>query len=209
MNLISNFKKVFDYYKNTIFENNNWFRLTAAIFVFGIVTGLIISLFIPFIAEQALKNYASSIDTNIKPGFDLSVYVFTRNITITTVSSFLGIIFGLTSIFVTYINGIVLGVVFGYLPVRGFANPFQIFLLILPHGIFEYIGTFLAMSFGLRLGINWIVDKKGKSRKQIFVEDLKKLISIYPLVFLLLLLAALIEGTITIKVSCILGGLCN
>src|SRR3972149_5755583 len=100
MNLISNLKTVFDYYKNTILENKNCFSLT--------------------------------------------------------------------SIFVTYINGVVLGVVFGYIPARGFANPLQIFLLIVPHGIFEYLGTFLAMSFGLRLGINWILEKKGKSRWEVF-----------------------------------------
>ncbi len=209
MNLTPSLKKVFGYYKNTILVNKSWVLLTGVIFVCGVTTGLIISIFVPSFAEQALKNYASSIDKNVQPGLDLSSYVFVRNITITTVSSFLGAIFGLVPIFVTYINGMVLGVVFGYLPINALANPFQIFLLIVPHGIFEYLGTFLGMSFGLRLGINWILDKKDKSRREVFVEDLKKLISIYPLVFLLLVVAALVEGTVTIKISCFLGGLCK
>lgn len=209
MKLLILFGKIFRYYKKIISDNKNWFLFAAGILVCGAITGALVSFFIPTFGETTLSNYAQSIDPNIEIGWNLSWYVFKRNLLIVTISNLFGIVFGIIPFLVTYFNGLVLGIVLGYLPLKGSVNPIQLFVLIAPHGIFEYSATLLGMSFGLRLGINWMFDKKGKSRREVFVEDLKKLISIYPLVFLLLGVAAMIEGLVTIKVSCILGGLCD
>lgn len=202
-------RKVFNFYKKLIRENKNWLFLTAGIFVCGSFSGLIVSLLLPSFAEDTLRNYSASIDRNVPLGWQLSWYVFQRNLALTTISSFLGVVFGIVPIFVTYINGVVLGVVFGFVPIQGVINPLQLLLLLLPHGVFEYTGTLLGTSFGLRLGINWLLDKKGKSRKEIFVDDLKRLVIAYPLVFILLLVAALIEGLVTINIACFFGGICQ
>lgn len=201
-------KNWFSLYRDLIIESKKWLLFAILLLFAGALTGFLVTLYFPSFGEEALIGYASSIDQDIKPGLELTQYVFLRNFSIAALASILGAFFGLIPILVTYINGMVLGIVFGYLPIQGSASPWHILLLTAPHGIFEYAGTILAMGFGLKLGINWMFDKKGKSRKGIFLNDLKNLLKIYPLVFLLLAVAAIVEGLLTIPIACFFAGIC-
>lgn len=207
MRLLKLFAKVSTYYKKTIISNKKWLVFAAVILISGAFTGFLVTFLFPEMAEKSLSTYSKSIDKNIDPGWSLSWYVFNRNLWILTISNLLGIFLSIVPFLVTYINGFVLGVVLGYLPAKEIAHPLEILILILPHGIFEYAATLIMMSFGLRLGLNWIMAPKSLRLKTFFV-DIKKLLTVYPLGFLLLLLAALIEGMLTLKIACFIGGIC-
>jgi stage II sporulation protein M len=201
-------KKTYSFYRNLIDENKGWLLLTLVIFVSGALTGSLISFLVPSLAEETLRNYANSIETDISLGWDLTSYVLQRNLTITTVAGLLGAVFGLIPSFVTYINGLVLGVVLTFFSTSEQVSLVQLLFLIVPHGVFEYVGVFLVMSFSLKWGLHWVFPKNRGRRQRTFLEDLKKLASIYPLALFLLVLAAIIEGTVTPAIACFVIGVC-
>jgi len=67
---------------------------------------------------------------------------------------------------------------------------------IFPHGVIELPAVIIANAWGLKLGLGWIKQPKGKKRKFIW-STLKEGVYISLGVALLLLIAAIIEGTLT------------
>ena len=126
------------------------------------------------------------------------IFIFLNNLRVVAIAGILSFItFGVFSEIVIYVNGIIVGVVvalFSYLPnVSGF----WIFVTgILPHGIFEILALILSLSFAHRLSPT----KKGVSE---FIPYLRSYIIVIPL----LLIAAIIEITITPRIMTIPGGI--
>ncbi|HSX57887.1 MAG TPA: stage II sporulation protein M [Candidatus Saccharimonadales bacterium] len=202
-------KTIFLYYKKIIFEARFWFLSLGIIFLLGLFVGIIVSVTIPSLSTKILKSYSSSVNFNAEEGLSLSLFIFKKNLGIVTLGSFLGFFFGALPALVANLNGFLLGIVLGFGEIYSKVNPWQLFLLLFPHGIFEYAGTFLGLTFGFRWGLGWVVRKANVSRKAVFVNDLKELLAIFPLVVLLLGIAALIEGNLTGKIACILASACR
>lgn len=126
------------------------------------------------------------------------IFIFLNNLRVVAIAGILSFItFGVFSEIVVYVNGIIVGIVvalFSYLPnVSGF----KIFVTgILPHGVFEISALILSLSFAHRLSPT----RKGVSE---FIPYLRSYIIVIPL----LLIAAIIEITITPRIMAIPGGI--
>lgn len=199
--------KTFHYYKDLIWVNRTWFLIITVVFVLSAIWGVLTSLFIPSIAEEVLGSYARSIKPDLKEGWDSAWYIYQRNLLISSAAAIFSFFFGIAALFVTFINGFLLGLLFGYPKIYSVLNPGYLIALIVPHGIFEYFATFLALAFGLRLGINWMLAPQGK-RVGTFLANLKELFFILILTSLVLFFAALVEGYLTKMIADCLFGKC-
>ncbi len=201
-------KNILVFYKNLIWEARFWILALLCIFGLGVLCGLTISLTTPNFSKLLLKNYAESVDFGVS-GFNLSWIIFERNFGIVVFASFFGAILGIVPTLITVVNGLLLGVVLGFRDIYQSVNPWQLLWLLLPHGIFEYSATFLGLAFGLRLGLNWLISRNVQNRREIFKADFKKLLLILPIITLLLFIAALIEGILTLPIACLIAGVCR
>ena len=100
----------------------------------------------------------------------------------------LGILFGIFPIFVTVMNGYILG----FVSEMSVSNSGVSSLLsLLPHGIFELPAIFISLAMGLKLG-TWAFKK---DKNKFLREDLVRILKIFLLVIIpLLIIAAIIEG---------------
>ncbi len=194
------------YYKNLIIGNRKWFFAITILFLLSAMVGVLVSVFNSSFSENILESYARSIKPDLKEGWDSTLFIYQRNLTITLVASVFSFFFGLSALFVTFINGLLLGLIFGYPKIYTLANPVYLVALIVPHGIFEYFATFLSMAFGLRFGINWTLTANQGKRRQTFFRNFRELLSVLLLASIILFGAALIEGFLTKKIAdCIVG----
>jgi len=182
-------------------------------FLISLFLGFFIALFIKeFLVNQGfvssdiliklipkLREYLEPILKFMKKSLvEKIIFIFLNNLRVVAIAGILSFItFGVFSEIVIYVNGIIVGVVvalFSYLPnVSGF----WIFVTgILPHGIFEILALILSLSFAHRLSPT----KKGVSE---FLPYLRSYIVVIPL----LLIAAIIEITITPRIMTIPGGI--
>ncbi len=200
--------KLISYYKKLIFENRRWVYIILLIFTIGVCSGLFIAKSDPEATKKIIKTYADSIDKSLTPGFDQAKFIFERNVFVVGVSMITSIFLGFTSIFVTFINGTILGLFVGFGEIYTRITPWQLFLLLFPHGVFEYLGIFLGLSFGLRLGLNWLLKVNKGQRLKVLKRNIKESLAILVLVIFILGLAAFIEGYLTAPIACWFGGLC-
>jgi len=182
-------------------------------FLISLFLGFFIALFIKeFLVNQGfvssdiliklipkLREYLEPILKFMKKSLvEKIIFIFLNNLRVVAIAGILSFItFGVFSEIVIYVNGIIVGVVvalFSYLPnVSGF----WIFVTgILPHGIFEILALILSLSFAHHLSPT----KKGISE---FLPYLRSYIVVIPL----LLIAAIIEITITPRIMTIPGGI--
>lgn len=201
-------RKILSLYKKLISENRRWLYLVVAIFGFGFLSGLITSQTNPLITKSIIASYSQSIDKNLSYGLDQALFIAERNIFILLFTMVSSLFFGVTGFFVTYVNGAILGLFVGFSEIYQKINPWQFFWLLLPHGIVEYSASFLGLAFGLRLGLNWALERSRGKRFQVFLLNLKETFIILILVVLLLLLAAFIEGYLTQIIACTISGIC-
>lgn len=197
------------YYKRLIVKSKLWLFFTASLVLGGILTGLVISLFFPEQGAKLLQEYAKSLDSNLSPGLFSALYILQRNLLVSLISIFSGLVFGLVPAFIAYTNGLFLGSLLGLKQVYLVLNPWQLFLLLAPHGFVEYTATILAWGFGIRLGINWLLPVSSGQRFKVFRTNFLEACTIFFLALILLIIAALIEGILTERIACFLGGVCR
>lgn len=200
--------KIFNYYKKLIFENRRWLYVILIIFAVGVVLGLFTAQTNPEITKKIIAQYAESIDKSLKPGWEVTKAIFTRNVFVVAVATLTSLILGFSSVFVVFINGTILGLFIGFGEMYSKITPWQLFLLLFPHGIFEYVGIFLGLSFSLRLGLNWLRKASKGKRLIVLKTNIKETAAILILTIIILGLAAIIEGFLTVNIACLFGGLC-
>lgn len=201
-------QRIFNYYKNLIYESRKWIYFTLMIFLLGFVWGVIISSTYSQLTRQIFGQYSSSLNLASKSNLETSIFIFNRNFSILATSTFGAFFFGVSAFVVTFANGLILGSIVSWPEIYKVINPLQLLLLLLPHGIFEYPALFLGLSFGLRLGLNWIF-AKNQRRLSVFLKNLKETMAIFVLVSLLLVVAAFIEGFLTEIIACKLSFICR
>lgn len=92
-------------------------------------------------------------------------------------------------------NGLGVGMLLGTFPAALYGK--TLLFGILPHGLFELFALFLAATLGMKIGYIWFVPLKGMTRLQSFLHVLREIRDALLLLFLLIALAAVIEGTLT------------
>jgi stage II sporulation protein M len=131
-----------------------------------------------------------------------------NNLKVVFFSMILGIFFGIPSLFIAYLNGMLIGIVGGMSAEQGISMS-QFFLGIIPHGIFEIPAFLLAAAIGVRIGL--LILPVLHPRRMTLVELLKPvfihIVMALKITIPLLLIAAIIEVTLTPElVRSIMGG---
>jgi uncharacterized membrane protein SpoIIM required for sporulation len=123
-----------------------------------------------------------------------AAHVWTNNVWVAAESLIFGILLGLPTLFVLFLNAANVGVDGGLMIGHGKGTLF--FALILPHGMLELSAVFLAAAAGLRLG--WrIIDPGPRTRTAALAEEGRSTITIALGLIIVLLVSGIIEAFVT------------
>jgi len=186
-------------------EMKHYFIATVLVFAFSFYLGWANSdQFTSFLNNQlrGIKSISESLSGKENPQFWFFLVIFLNNAIKSILIVFLGLGYGILPLFMLIANGMILGYV---LSLQNQGNTFSIILKgIVPHGIIEIPVILIACAYGLKLGM--LVWKAGI---QLFVpvqlrtarSELSRVLRLTkPLavvIVVLLLIAAIIESTIT------------
>ncbi|PWV94370.1 stage II sporulation protein M [Paenibacillus cellulosilyticus] len=186
----------------------SYFGISAVLFLAGIVTGITATGFSDFLDQQlkGIKDLSDIINQSSNPTLMGIVVIFFNNAIKAGMIVYLGFLFGIYPVIFIVLNGMVIGyLMHKYYVAEGAATMFEVLVKgILPHGIIEIPLIIIASAYGLRSGniaIRWIGALfNGTKAKAMAQETERYVITTLPVVLgivLLLLVASLIESTIT------------
>jgi len=179
-----NYEKCLGYLK----EGKEYFLIIILIFLASFLLGYCFPVFFGELIEEFVKGLLER--TESMTFLQLLVFIFQNNLSTAFVGMLLGLAFGIFPLFLTFLNGYVLGFVSG--KVVG-AIGLSSLIRLVPHGIFELPALIIALGLGLRMGMFFLA-KPGKRKKQLFY-DLENSLRVFLFVVLpLLLIAAFIEA---------------
>ena len=124
----------------------------------------------------------------------MSAYIMTNNILVSLRAFVFGIFLGMGTLYVLFQNGAMLGAL--TFVVYRYADPWQFWALILPHGVIELTAIFIAGGAGLMLA-RGILMPGPYLRRHAVVREAKGAVGLLGGVVVLLVAAGLIEGFIT------------
>lgn len=181
-------------------SNSSWIKFVLVIFGVSFVGG-VITYYNPslnpfsFLIKDGLSSISELGEQVLNLDFWSRVWlIFKNNIMVTTIMLFGGIILGFLPLLIIAVNSLILGFVFALM----FSSPMTISLKILflltfiPHAIVELGTIIIVASFGLRIGLDYLVPNI-KNRAQTFYKNLRNAIVIYLFAIVFLILAAIIE----------------
>jgi stage II sporulation protein M len=186
----------------------SYFGISAVLFIAGIVAGITATGFSDFLEGQleGIKKLSDIVDQSSNPTLMAIVIIFLNNAIKAGMVIYIGFLFGIYPAIFMVLNGMVIGyLMHQYYVVNGASMMFEIlFKGILPHGIIEIPVIIIASAYGLRSGniaIRWIGCLfNGSKAKAMARETERYMIMTVPVllgIVILLLLASLIESTIT------------
>lgn len=184
---MKDFISIWESPKSTIVEARNYICFVIILFIVGIIYGHVKLQH----NEQFLEIFQNLLKSH-KAGsyFPFIIKIFLRNSIVAYVSIRFGILLGIFPVISSFFNGLMVGWLSTMLEK---ISGFQLFLMILPHGIFELSAMFIAWGIGLwRARLMFSPNFKAEAK-----ESLKKIHRVYVTVVLpLLFIAALVEGRI-------------
>jgi stage II sporulation protein M len=179
-------------------EKRPKYFIAVSFFVFFlfVLLGFLSALANPQGADLIAKSLTKALGfvKNFTPS-SIFLFIFFNNTIKTLLVMLLGMFFGVIPILFLMINGYILGIIAAVKINQGVV---KIIAGLLPHGIFELAGIFIACGYGLWLGYKfWRLVRYNESFKQYFIESL---INFVKIVLPLLLVAALIETFVTAQI---------
>jgi len=184
-------------------EMRLYFVAVVALFVIGIVLG-VNHFQEKLIVEQlrGIQEIANSIEGKDAKEFWLFIAIFKNNVIAMFMMVIFGLIFGIMPFFSSLLNGLILGYI-GDLSLQEVSFG-QFAKAIVPHGIFEIPALFIAAAYGLKLGAMTFrgvgaifMPKKRDAYKADYARLGGVLIPLAGVLLILLLVAAVIESTLT------------
>ena len=110
----------------------------------------------------------------------------------------LGVLGGVAPVLFVLVNGLLVGLIIGVLPLlQPSASPWDVFLSIAPHGIFELPAIFLAAAWGMKLGLAWLLPAAEGQRLETLKETGREAWIVLLVVLGLLAIAGAVEGNVT------------
>jgi len=131
---------------------------------------------------------------NIMPSSVLSIRIMANNIVVSLFAFALGALYGLGTIYIIALNGLMLGGVFAFTARYDMAG--RLFNFIIAHGVVELSVICLAGAAGIQLG-NALVHPGLKTRMAAFRDAVKNAGTLLPVVVVFLIGAGVIEGYIS------------
>ncbi|OGE81692.1 MAG: hypothetical protein A3H72_03915 [Candidatus Doudnabacteria bacterium RIFCSPLOWO2_02_FULL_48_8] len=189
-------KRLWDYYKNLLWENRGWFRAAG----WGLVIAFFLGMGLYYLNQDLLSAIIKVFEEKfgVEPAldFNLAWQIFIQNTAATAIALFLGILFGIAPFLIVGLNGVILGYVLAAIAAYE-DNLLNVFYYVvtglLPHGILEIPAFLLASAFGLKLGISWLSKGAAGQRQAALKKSFLEAAAIFPIVVVLLFLAALLE----------------
>jgi stage II sporulation protein M len=179
------------YYKDSweyIKESKNYIYFAAFIFLIFTILGFILPIFFVDIIKDQIANIINQ--TEGLDTLSLIGFIFLNNAKTSFLGLVLGILFGFIPIILAVINGYVLGFVSNYaVGEAGYTSLFRL----LPHGIFELPAVIIGLGLGTKLGMFFFSKDSNKEFMRRVWLSLKVFIFI---VVPLLVISAIIEGSL-------------
>lgn len=203
----SNFKGIITYFTTgfaqRLKENKNYIIVAFLIFMAGFILSYILvfndvqnaGFFLPEEYIQAADMDISESAWQEEQFFFLSSFVTINNIGVAIKAFVFSVTAGVFTIYVLFLNGALLGALTS-LVAQNSSNILNYLSLILPHGIIELSAIFISGGAGLRVGKSLLIPGQYK-RKDAFIKNAKEAVMLMPGVFLMLIMAGLIEGFLT------------
>lgn len=182
---------------------SKYYILAAAIiFGFGIYSGFSstdLDEMLAQMTQQVFGEIQEEISESDNPTQTSILLIFLNNVRAVFFMMILGIGIGLFPAFSMLLNGILVGFVLRIQQSAGLPLDELILKGLLPHGLFELPAIFIAAGYGLRLGIT-LVRRLFPSQRSI-VQDIRSIlksgIPLFGFLVVLLLVASIIESTLT------------
>ncbi|CAM4513070.1 stage II sporulation protein M [Paenibacillus typhae] len=147
---------------------------------------------------EGLSSISGKLMDSDNPEWSFFTFIFLNNSIKSVAVIFLGALFGFIPAFFLLINGAVIGYLIHLSVIQG-ADLFQLIVKgLLPHGIIEIPAIIIACAFGLQLGGKVIQSMSGRVRGSSWAEFMRQTVTASVWIVILLLLAAIIESTITL-----------
>jgi uncharacterized membrane protein SpoIIM required for sporulation len=204
----SGFSDIADYVKsdfaNKLREKRVYLWSAFGLFMLGVIVSCAMTLVDIEYAEIFLpKGYTEIITADFEPGVEaaeinsafLSAYIMTNNINVSVMAFAFGLLAGLGTVYVMFINGAIIGALGSLIFVRGVSMP-RFFALILPHGFLELAAIFISGACGLMIGKALLMPGDLK-RVDALIKAAKEAAFFIPGIVIMLVAAGLIEGFLT------------
>ncbi|MBY0011527.1 stage II sporulation protein M [Paenibacillus typhae] len=147
---------------------------------------------------EGLSSISGKLMDSDNPEWSFFTFIFLNNSIKSVAVIFLGALFGFIPAFFLLINGAVIGYLIHLSVIQG-ADLFQLIVKgLLPHGIIEIPAIIIACAFGLQFGGKVIQSMSGRVRGSSWAEFMRQTATASVWIVILLLLAAIIESTITL-----------
>ena len=189
--------RIFNYYWDLIVNQRRWFFAIAIIFLFGVISGILIRVITPNFLDTFRDIVKDIVGDTLTFDASLMIRIFVNNITAAFVMMFGGIVLGLIPFFAILFNGFVIGyVVTASLLTASMGTLESVYLTfstIIPHGIFEIPAILFSAALGLRFGIEWMQQNNTNTRGMIFRKNFISALACVPLLVIILFIAAGIE----------------
>jgi stage II sporulation protein M len=151
---------------------------------------------------EGLREISQSLSASEQPQWNFFIFIFLNNSIKSVVIIFLGALFGILPALFLLINGAVIGYLIHISAIQGLDLYELIVKGLLPHGIIEIPAIIIACAFGIQFGGKVISDlfSSATRREQLsgsWPFFMRQTLTASVWVTLLLLIAAIIESTIT------------
>lgn len=171
---------------NYLKESRIYFLIIFIIFLISFFVGLLFPVFLIELIGRFIEEIVAR--TEGMSFFQLIIFILQNNITTAFVGLMLGIGLGLFPLFLSFLNGYVLGFV-ANLSVR--AGGIASLWCLLPHGVFELPALIISLGLGLKMA-RFIF---AKNKKKQLGYDLANSLRVFLFIIIpLLLIAAIIEA---------------
>jgi stage II sporulation protein M len=201
-------------YRRVLSAGRWWFVATVLLFLGACVLGYVFTVAAPELVESrftpiadVLRNVGARVNASETP-LGRAWPIFANNVRSVFIMLLGGLALGIWPALGTFINGLVVGIVAGLgnriSPLA--VSPWLLFLTLAPHGVFELPALWLGGAWGMKLGLNWLLPHAAGQRNETFKRDARDACLVFVLAVALLLVAALVEGNITLAIARSLRG---
>lgn len=185
-----------------------YYAFSALLFLAGVVVGGGNPALEQFVSGQlaGIQEISRTIDASGNPTLLMFGFIFLNNAIKSIVVMYFGVLFGLVPILFVVINGMVIGFLLKWVAAeQGYGVLAELFFKgILPHGIIEIPAILLACAYGLKFGtlsfrsIGVLFQKDKHAFRSEYGAFVERTIPVMVLLAVSLLIAAIIESTITV-----------
>lgn len=183
---------------SVIKENRGYVGFAFCLFVLGVLMGFAFQELLDEFMRKGMERISKLAAESKGSHLHLAMLLFANNVTVSMVILLSGVFFSVLSIYFIVMNGMLVGYALAFMGKMGQVPVWALALFgILPHGILEIPAFLLSGAMGIKLGYMWLRPLAGKTRWRSFLHAFGEAARAVPVIVLLLLAAAMIEGFVT------------